>query len=153
MNKNKIGFMQGRLSNLVKNSIQAFPKDNWREEFTIAKKIALSLMEWTLDYEDLYENPLMTELGRKEIKFLSKEFSVLIPSITGDCFMQKPFWKAKNEDLNLLQKTFIDVVNAASKLNIKYLVLPLVDNGSIKNKNQENILINFLLENKSFIKN
>ena len=153
MNKNKIGFMQGRLSNLVNNSIQAFPKDNWREEFAEAKKIDLSLMEWTLDYEDLYENPLMSEHGRKEIKFLSKEFSVLIPSITGDCFMQKPFWKAKNEELKLLQKTFIDVVNAASKLNIKYLILPLVDNGSIKNKNQESILINFLLGNKSFIKN
>jgi len=153
MNKNRIGFMQGRLSNLVNNSIQAFPKENWREEFLIAKKIDLSLMEWTLDYEDLYENPLMTKHGRREIEFLSKDFSVLIPSITCDCFMQKPFWKAKNKELNLLQKTFIDVISAASKLNIKYLIVPLVDNGSIKNKNQEEILINFLLRNKSFIKN
>ena len=153
MNKNKIGFMQGRLSNLVNNSIQAFPRDNWREEFSIAKRIDLSLMEWTLDYEHLYENPLMKEDGRKEINFLSKVSSILIPSITGDCFMQRPFWKAKNEELNFLQKTFIDVINAASKLNIKYLILPLVDNGSIKNKNQEDILIGFLLENKSFIKN
>ena len=153
MNKNKIGFMQGRLSNLVNNSIQAFPRDNWREEFSIAKRLDLRLMEWTLDYEDLYENPLMTEEGRKEINFLSKDSSILIPSLTGDCFMQKPFWKAKNKEINLLKKVFIDVINAASKLNIKYVILPLVDNGSLNNKNQEEILINFLLEKKSFINN
>ena len=31
--ENKIGFMQGRLSDLVLNQIQAFPKDNWENEF------------------------------------------------------------------------------------------------------------------------
>ena len=82
MSKNNIGFMQGRLSNLVNNSIQAFPISNWRDEFKTAKGININLMEWTLDYEGLYENPLMKENGRQEINYLSKHFSISIPSIT-----------------------------------------------------------------------
>jgi len=153
MSKNKIGFMQGRLSNLVNNSIQAFPKENWRDEFKTAKEININLMEWTLDYEDLYKNPLMTNDGREEIKYLSKHFSVSIPSITADCLMQKPFWKCQKEDKKLLEEVFLEVINCASKLNIKYIIVPLVDNSSISNKNEENLLINFLSENLSFLKN
>ena len=33
----KIGFMQGRFSPLVNDRIQAFPVENWENEFKIAK--------------------------------------------------------------------------------------------------------------------
>ncbi len=45
----RIGFMQGRLSSMVGNKIQAFPSKNWFKEFKIAKSIGISLMEWTID--------------------------------------------------------------------------------------------------------
>ena len=35
-NFNNIGFMQGRLSNLIDNKIQSFPWNNWENEFKIA---------------------------------------------------------------------------------------------------------------------
>ena len=88
---NKIGFMQGRLSPIINNKIQAFPWPFWENEFEIANSIGLKIMEWTLDSERLYENPLMTSSGQNKIKDLSEEYKVQIPSLTGDCFMQTPF--------------------------------------------------------------
>jgi hexulose-6-phosphate isomerase len=90
----RIGFMQGRLSPLVDGKIQAFPWEHWRQEFPISKSLDIHLMEWTLDQDHLYKNPLMTEVGRSEIRVLCSNNKVRIPSLTGDCFMQDPFWKA-----------------------------------------------------------
>ena len=87
-------------------------------------------MEWTLDAKDLFKNPIMSESGRKKIIYLSKKFNLSIPSLTGDCFMQEPFWKAGNPEK--LQKVFISVCESASKLGIQDIVVPLVDNGSLE---------------------
>ena len=46
----QIGFMQGRLSEVVDGKIQAFPWRGWQEEFRQARKIGIGLMEWTLDH-------------------------------------------------------------------------------------------------------
>ena len=59
MKKYNLGFMQGRLSDLVNGKIQAFPWNNWENEFKSAKDINIRLMEWSIDMERLYENPLM----------------------------------------------------------------------------------------------
>ena len=66
------GVMQGRLSKKINNKIQAFPEKNWKNEFSIAKKLNLKLIEWTLDYKNFYKNPLLTEDGQKTIKKLFK---------------------------------------------------------------------------------
>ena len=55
-------------------------------------------MEWTLDAKDLYKNPIMSKEGRKKISYLSKKFNLFIPSLTGDCFMQEPFWKSNKPE-------------------------------------------------------
>jgi len=150
MNKNKypIGFMQGRLSNFVGNVIQSFPWDNWENEFLFAKENSLCLMEWTLDAKDLFKNPIMSEQGRKKISYLSKKFNLFIPSLTGDCFMQEPFWKSDNPDK--LQKVFISVCESASKLGIQDIVVPLVDNGSLENSYQYELLINYFNSKRKF---
>jgi len=145
MISSRVGFTQGRLVNMIDGKIQAFPKNDWENEFKLAKSISISLMEWTLDYEDLYENPMMTILGRKKILELSSRFSLSIPSVVGDCFMQQPFWRTTKS--MKLEKDFLDVVHAASKVGARFIVVPLVDNGSLTSKNEEDKLIFFMLEN------
>ena len=103
---NKIGFMQGRLCDQVGAKIQAFPWQQWEIEFIEAANIQLSMMEWTLDQAKLYENPLMTKMGQEKIELLCKKHCVSIPSLTGDCFMQAPFWKSSGEVENELKKDF-----------------------------------------------
>jgi L-ribulose-5-phosphate 3-epimerase len=144
--KEVIGFMQGRLSPIEGGKIQSFPWDNWQNEIVLAKKIDLSLMEWTLDQDRLYENPLMTLEGQKEIRTLCKRYDFSIPSLTGDCFMQAPFWKAVEQaERERLQGDFLAVLNACSKVGITLVVVPLVDNGTLDNIEQENHLVDFLL--------
>ena len=92
---NKIGVMQGRLTPMIDNKIQSFPKKNWAKEFRLAKKLNLKYIEWTLDYKDIFLNPIFVKSEIKKISFLKKKYSIKIISLTGDCFMQKPFWKVK----------------------------------------------------------
>jgi hexulose-6-phosphate isomerase len=68
----RIGFMQGRLSAMVDGKIQAFPWDEWREEFPRARALGLGRIEWTIDQDRLRENPLNTAVGQKEIIELSR---------------------------------------------------------------------------------
>ncbi len=141
---NRVGFMQGRLSPLVNGQIQAFPWDSWQAEFAIARKNGLSCMEWTLDQDKLHKNPLITVAGQAEIKNLSCMHGVRIDSLTGDCFMQSPFWKASGAAGEKLQEDFRDVVYACSAVGISMMVLPLVDNGSLTSSAEELRLVTVL---------
>jgi len=142
--KNKSGFMQGRLSPMQGKKIQSFPWKDWKNEFKIGKKLNFKIIEWTLDFRKLYYNPLMTNSGQKKIFYTCKKNNFKIPSLTGDCFMQSPFWKANLKKKLKLQKDFINIIKACGIVGIKYIILPLVDNGKIKNKKEEMTVINFL---------
>lgn len=133
----QLGFMQGRLVPPVNNKIQAFPTDTWEIEFELAKKAKLSLMEWTLDLEGLYANPIMNELGRKKIQDLSNAHGLDIRSVTGDFFMQEPFF----HDQSLPNETRLiedlkNVIDSCVRFGIEILVIPLVDQSSISAKPQ-----------------
>jgi hexulose-6-phosphate isomerase len=147
----RIGFMQGRLCELVDAKIQAFPWRDWEEEFSTAATINLHLMEWTLDQERLYENPLMTRNGQEKIRILCQKNNLLIPSLTGDCFMQAPFWKLNGKIQTDLQADFLAICRACSVMGIRIIVIPLVDNGRLENAQQEKTLIDFLLAQQSFL--
>ena len=143
----KIGYMQGRLSNKVDGKIQAFPWDDWEKEFPLAAKIGIGLMEWTLDHHRIFENPLMTVSGQKHILTLCRDYQVDISSLTGDCFMQAPFWKCNSTAKENLKRDFISVCGACSSLGINKIVVPLVDNGRFDTRAQENDLVDFMLLN------
>ena len=63
--------MQGRLSPVINNKIQSFPSLYWKEEFSHAKNLGLKFIEWTLDYDQIFSNPIFI---KKKIQ-LSRKFS------------------------------------------------------------------------------
>ena len=137
LNKN-LGFMQGRLSSIIDNMIQRFPIDNWESELILASKENWHLMEWTIDYFTFNKNPILQE------NFESKDFNgIEVNSITADFFMQDPFFlSTDSEKKKLLISDLKKVINSMIKFKIKYLVLPLVDNASLKkNKVDEDDVI------------
>ena len=140
--------MQGRLSEVVDGKIQAFPWNGWKGEFDVAKKIGIPLMEWTLDHLNLYKNPLMTAFGQEEIIQLSEANNLKIPSLTADCCMQAPFWKATSENKKALEADFGAIIKACGVLNIRILVIPLVDNGALTTKEEEKSLKDVLVITK-----
>ena len=148
--KFEYGVMQGRLSKKIGKKIQAFPEKNWKFEFHKAKKLGLKKIEWTLDHKDLNKNPIFTKSGQLEIKKLSKKHLIKIDSLTGDCFMQKPFWKIKNN--KKLIDDLIKIIYFSKKIGVKFIVIPLVDNGSIENIYQEKKLIKICKQIKKKLK-
>ncbi|MBU6463639.1 MAG: TIM barrel protein [Bradyrhizobium sp.] len=143
--------MQGRLSALVDGKIQAFPWNEWRDEFPRAKAIGLGRMEWTIDQERLRENPLTTESGRSAILRLSCGNAVQIPSLTGDCFMQAPFWKTDGQAREALLADLDLVLASCAALRVEFVVIPLVDNGKIETPEQAETLLRALLDRTALL--
>lgn len=134
----KIGFMQGRLSPIFKKKIQSFPWNYWRKEIIIAKRNNFNLVEWTLDYPRLLENPLISSKEQRKTLFFLKKNKISVNSVTCDFFMQKPFFLIKNKkkreiNINNLIKVIQKLINA----KIRFIIIPLVDKSSIKNTLQE----------------
>lgn len=131
-----IGFMQGRLSPLVNGRIQAFPADHWRQEFELAEAHGFPLMEWTIDADEMADNPLMTVRGREEIRILEKRHGVKVSSLTADCFMQEPFFKADGAEAARRMQSLERLLAACADLGLRFAVLPLVDNGRVETPDQ-----------------
>ena len=147
----QIGFMQGRLSPQVNGMIQAFPWDHWEAEFPQAEALGLPLMEWTLDRARLDENPLMTVPGRARIAELSRRHGVRVGSLTGDIFMQAPFWRASGEERALRLREFDRVAEACGAAGIRYIVVPLVDNGAMRTPAEEDGVVAELLARRAWL--
>lgn len=146
-----IGFMQGRLCAQVDGKIQAFPWQEWESEFPAAAALGIHAMEWTLDQERLYENPLMTDEGRSRIGALQREHDMAIPSLTGDCFMQAPFWKTGGAANASLKADFLAICRSCSAIGIRMVVVPLVDAGRFDDAAQEDEVVEFLLSQQDFL--
>ena len=133
----RIGYMQGRLSPQVDGKIQAFPWTHWRAEFGAAQEAEFRLMEWTLDADRLYENPIMTEAGRREIAELEKQHDVDVGSLTGDFFMQAPFHKARGAERERRIQDLRAVCAACASAGLRIVVIPLVDAGRMDSPAEE----------------
>ena len=144
MASDRLGFMQGRLSPMVNGRIQAFPADHWRDEYPEAARLGLGLMEWTLDHDGLDANPLMDAAGRDEIRALGAAHGVSVETITGDLFMQRPFWKARGAARDARLAELDRVADAAADAGAQIVVVPLVDNGSVA-ESGEDVLVEAML--------
>lgn len=132
---NEIGIMQGRLSPPINNAIQAFPKNDWKNEFEIANRIGFSKIEWIWDSKD---NPILYESNLLEIKNYSEKFDIKIDSLCADYFMKnKLFSKSEiniKKNLDLLKK----IIKNCHKLELSIIEIPLIDNSTIRNHNDKN---------------
>ena len=139
--KNNLGFMQGRLVDSPYGKIQCFPNKEWKSELKLASKTELNLMEWTVNSINLIHNPILYKNRLNEIIFQKKKYKINIKSLTCDYFMEKPFFKSKKQQ-NYLINTIKKLIKNSEILNIKYFIIPLVDNASIKSKRHEDMIVN-----------
>ena len=140
MDSQLVGFMQGRLSPMRNGRIQSFPWGTWEEEFETASRISLRKMEWTIDSENFASNPLLTSSGNEKIRLLMSLFSLEIPSVTCDYFMENPPWKT---DPGVLFGSIESILAGMSEIGAKILVIPLVDNSSMSESNAFSQVLNF----------
>jgi hexulose-6-phosphate isomerase len=136
----KIGFIQGRLSPMYDKRIQTFPWKHWKEEIEIAGKNKFKILEWTFDTLTLNKNPIFNLSKIDEILECTSNFNIEVPSLTCDYFMENPPWKKNSTEV---QDVISQVLITMNKLNSKLLVIPLVDNSSLKSLEEEKIVIEF----------
>lgn len=132
--------MQGRLvKSEKKGRIQYFPAKQWINEINLASKNSFNIMEWTANIENIELNPIFDiSLKKKYLNILRKN-KIQVKSLTCDFFMQRPFFKKgidRDKNLKILEK----VIKNCEILKINYIILPLVDNSSVKTKLEENNL-------------
>tara|TARA_Y100000768_G_scaffold63599_1_gene43734 strand:- start:36397 stop:37242 length:846 start_codon:yes stop_codon:yes gene_type:complete len=137
-----IGIMQGRLLPKYNNKYQAHPFGYWQDEFEIASKLGLNLIEFIFDYEKAEKNPLITNSGLKEIKKLEKLNKINVRSICADYFMEAPIHSQRNnivdKSLSILEK----LIQNASLINVTDIVIPCVDQSSLRGEKDIKNFIN-----------
>ena len=118
---------------MVDGKIQAFPWNEWREEFPRASALGLARIEWTID-QDRLARKSAEHRSRAAAKSSSCRAATRSKSasLTGDCFMQAPFWKADGEAQKSLVADLDLVLASCATLGIEFVVIPLVDNGRIE---------------------
>ena len=133
----KISFVQGRLSPFIGSKYQYFPIDNWSNEFTIARKIGISNIEWIISD---FSNPLFNNLFLQTIIKNLKKNKVTISSISLDLMMiNGNYLHSMNiKDLEWLITRINILSNKLGKIRIN---IPFEENSSIFNTKQSIQLI------------
>jgi sugar phosphate isomerase/epimerase len=139
-----IGIMQGRLLPKFQGRYQAHPVGYWQKEFEIAKNLDLGLIEFILDFNNFEINPLMTMQGLREIKALVDHTGVTVKSVCADYFMEAPL---HSENLVIGEKSSLvlkQLIRNGAILGITDIVIPCVEQASLKNIEDQVRLVNKL---------
>lgn len=124
--------MQGRLLPKFLGRYQAHPLRYWAEEFPVAASLGLSCIEFIFDYNDYQLNPIFFEKGINEIKKTVDQTGVQVRSICADYFMLAPLHSLNKVLVNKSVEIMLQLFTNANKLEIKDIVLPCVDQSSLK---------------------
>ena len=135
---NKIGVMQGRLVPKYQGRYQAFPIGMWQDEFKVAKECDLDLIEFILDFNEADENPLLKLGGVEEIVKISKDTGVSVKTICADYFMEAPLHSSDDKVVEESFKILERLLEVAKVLKITDIVIPCVDQSSLKTKEAVN---------------
>ena len=130
--------MQGRLLPKYQNRYQAHPIGYWQAEFYIAKELGFNQIEFILDYNEVEKNPLLRKKGICEIQNLISQTNIQIKSICADYFMEAPLHSEHQKNSEKILKKLIKYAKA---LNVIDIVLPCVDQSTLKNKQDINMLV------------
>lgn len=126
--------MQGRISQPIENQIQAFPYDEWENEFFKAKKLGYDKIEWVFDKKS---NPILFKENIEKIKKICSDSGIGISSICCDYFMTNRLYGVSEKELQENTLVLEKIIENTSQLGMKIVEIPLVDSSSISNKNYE----------------
>jgi L-ribulose-5-phosphate 3-epimerase len=121
------GVMQGRLSAQTDYGYQAFPWETWETEFSLAAARGLEHIEWVLDSWKVHENPLLT--NPRAIESRVEESGVKVLSVCADYLMDRPLDVTDPESWSVFHR----LVETMQELDARWLVIPCVDQSSLRN--------------------
>jgi L-ribulose-5-phosphate 3-epimerase len=142
----RIGIMQGRLVPPVNGRIQAFPVDEWREEFPRAASAELGAIEWIYETHGRDRNPLASEDGILEMRTLSDRHHVAVRSLCADYFMEAPLVRASSSEVDERLAHLDWLLDRCRRAGILRVVLPFVDNSEVRTMAEQDALVETLHE-------
>jgi L-ribulose-5-phosphate 3-epimerase len=140
--KNNTGIMQGRLLPKYQGKYQAHPIGYWQEEFTIANQLDLDCIEFIFDYYESEKNPLLNSDGLEEIRKIVQVSGVKVLSICADYFMHAPIHSDNFATVDKSLTILDNLIKNASLIKASDIVVPCVDQSSLKNKKDIDNFVN-----------
>jgi hexulose-6-phosphate isomerase len=123
-----IAIMQGRLLPPGEDrSIQCFPRDGWREEFSLAAQAGVDAIEWIYDAHGAEVNPLATDSGSAEMRALSCQHGIAVVSLCADYFLDRPLVRVAEDHLGDRIAHLRWLIERCRQAGITRVVLPFVD--------------------------
>lgn len=135
-----LGVMQGRLSPMIFGGYQAFPTDLWQQEFQLAHERGLQHVEWVVDSASLTYNPML--IDPESIKRRSDETGTRVVSVCADFLMDKPL----DVDVPMTWAPFHQLLDSMATLDVRYVVIPCVDQSSLSDSASQTRLIRAMRE-------
>ena len=143
------GVMQGRLTPARGRGIQFFPFDHWEQEFAQCVELGLDEIEWIFDYDCYEQNPLWTKEGCVKLNEIIRRTGVNVHTVCFDYFMRRPFYKSQTDRQPILEENrriFQTVVDHMGLFGVSLIEIPLVDDSSVKNEQEEKLAIELIQE-------
>lgn len=125
-----LGIIQGRLSD-PKSGHQTTP-DNWEEEFVKIKEIELNHLEWNIDFNKNFDNPVLHDSR-------IKDYSHLISSVCFDTLVTEKVFDEK-----YFQKQTYHHTEMILKNQINRVTFPLLEDAEISNDTKLRKIIKIL---------
>ena len=145
------GVMQGRLSPPEDGRFQSFPRAGWRDEFAKAKAAGFSYIEWIHDDFDGWQsdanpgyNPIFTAEGLHDFDTLKAQHSIATPALCADWFMEHPLIRCTPAERRHREQHLHALIPLAARIGAKRIVLPFVDNASLKTEEETAIVLDIL---------
>ncbi len=132
-----IGIIQGRLTTSLDGRLQFFPKNNWRNEFPLARKIGLQAIEPILESADYAANPLLVGHLLDEMRILSNQNDVAVVSVCADLIMDYPPHRTDRLLWNEISAVFDSLIDSCGYLGVKTILVPVLEKSAINNKEEK----------------
>lgn len=142
----RLGIIQGRLLPPVKNRIQAFPAEHWREEFSLCRQLGIACLEWIFEHETAEMNPLSSDPGIQEMLRVQEQYGVLISSVLADYFMVKRLFGKDKMEVKEAVDTLNFLIVQCHKCHIPIVEIPFVDSSALRTAQDREDVVHNLKE-------
>ncbi|MBF0358966.1 MAG: sugar phosphate isomerase/epimerase [Magnetococcales bacterium] len=139
-----IGIMQGRMLPPYEGRFQAFPANQWLDEFHLAAQAGLHSIEWIYETYNRDKNPIIDDDGIAEIAKATKKTGVKTLSICADYFMNRQLVGENGKPNQENVEHLLWLIGQAEKLSMGYIVLPFVDSSSLTSEAERDGLVEVL---------
>jgi hexulose-6-phosphate isomerase len=105
----------------------------------------VSYIEWIYDEYGAAENPIGCDQGALEIDTLKTAWGIGTPAVCGDWLMDFPLLRCTTDERQRREQVLQDMILWAKRISARRIVLPFVDNASIRTDEERATVVGVLL--------